>query len=152
MGPIPEWPGHKSDLNLSIYTGDYVTHPTKEANPENPMIKLITQRKVSLVLQVVPWVSRNSCTGWVPGGESQMRGYPLSLSLPEREIGVKITYGPVGGAPMSQFPEIPGNNSGSERLKRIDQSTMSICGVVKTSWNPKGAEISANPGCLAFIE
>ena len=50
----------------------------------------------------------------------------LSLSLPERKIGVKMTYGPVGGAPMSipaccghivnsrQFPE---KNSGSERLK-----------------------------------
>ena len=25
----------------------------------------------------------------------------LSLSLPEREIGVKMTYGPVGDAPMS---------------------------------------------------
>ena len=25
----------------------------------------------------------------------------LSLSLPEREIGVKLTYGPVGDAPMS---------------------------------------------------
>ncbi len=27
--------------------------------------------------------------------------YVLSLSLPQREIGVKLTYGPVGVAPMS---------------------------------------------------
>ncbi len=31
----------------------------------------------------------------------QWKTSPLSLSLPEREIGVKMTYGPVGGAPMS---------------------------------------------------
>ncbi len=63
----------------------------------------------------------------------------LSLSLPEREIGVKLTYGHVGDAPLSipafkfvikplpllmlctysQFPGIPGNYSGSERLKPI---------------------------------
>ena len=67
----------------------------------------------------------------------------LSLSLPEREIGVKMTFGPVGDAPKSiptfesnlkmiikpllplmlwtysKFPEIPRNNSGSERLKSI---------------------------------
>ena len=54
----------------------------------------------------------------------------LSLSLPEHEIGVKMTYGPVGDACKlslslclpsccgRKFPEIPGNNSGSERLKK----------------------------------
>ena len=33
--------------------------------------------------------------------------HPLSLSLPERVIGVKLTYGPVGDAPMSIKPLPP---------------------------------------------
>ncbi len=40
------------------------------------------------------------CIGQIPD-ESKMQKKLLSLFLPEREKGVKMTYGPVWGAPMS---------------------------------------------------
>ncbi len=117
---VVEWDCFQSCLRrFLLFVFAGVIHLLYKGN--HPSLNISLQ---SVQVTVSPWVSRNYCTRWIPGCDVTNEGLPLQT--------------------------IAGCRTGPTISPRqiLTNQQWAFVGVATTFWDPTGAGICANPGCV----